>query len=154
MRIRLLCSSLLGAATVRFGDQSTYTTRYTPTQKFEPTWIEFASRIDREVTIGQVDCVASKNICSKYEVSGYPTLKLLRRGTVIDEYFGSRTTEGLTEFVRKSVPNLGEEMPIHSLRRSTRRPRPRPAVTASAPIDIRTEVVTASEKQSISHSEL
>ena len=39
----------------------------------------------------QVDCTANSNVCSKYKVSGYPTLKIFRDGEDSGAYDGPRT---------------------------------------------------------------
>lgn len=39
----------------------------------------------------QVDCTANSNTCSKYGVSGYPTLKIFRDGEESGPYDGPRT---------------------------------------------------------------
>lgn len=47
---------------------------------------------DPPVTLVTVDCTADggKDTCSKYGVSGYPTLKIFRNGEVSQEYNGPR----------------------------------------------------------------
>ena len=38
----------------------------------------------------QVDCTAETKTCEKYGVSGYPTLKVFRKGEFVNEYDGGR----------------------------------------------------------------
>lgn len=40
----------------------------------------------------KVDCTSNSNICSKYQVSGYPTLKVFRDGEESGAYDGPRTS--------------------------------------------------------------
>lgn len=42
------------------------------------------------IVIIQVDCTANTETCSKYGVSGYPTLKIFRSGEFAEEYQGPR----------------------------------------------------------------
>lgn len=46
---------------------------------------------DPPIVLAKVDCTeAGKETCSKYSVSGYPTLKIFRNGEMASEYNGPR----------------------------------------------------------------
>ncbi|CAA0816773.1 Protein disulfide-isomerase like 2-1 [Striga hermonthica] len=54
----------------------------------------------KSVLIGKVDCDDQENLCSKYDVSGYPTIKWFPKESLEPKmYEGARTTEALAEFV-------------------------------------------------------
>ncbi|XP_052193733.1 protein disulfide-isomerase like 2-1-like [Diospyros lotus] len=54
----------------------------------------------KSVLIGKVDCDEHKSLCSKYDVSGYPTIKWFPKGSLEPKkYEGARTAEALVEFV-------------------------------------------------------
>ncbi|XP_044503293.1 protein disulfide-isomerase like 2-1-like [Mangifera indica] len=54
----------------------------------------------KSVLIGKVDCDEQKSICSKYGVSGYPTIQWFPKGSLEPKkYEGPRTVESLAEFV-------------------------------------------------------
>ncbi|KAF5726358.1 protein disulfide-isomerase like 2-1-like [Tripterygium wilfordii] len=54
----------------------------------------------KSVLVGKVDCDEHKSLCSKYGVSGYPTLQWFPKGTLEPKkYEGPRTAEALAEFV-------------------------------------------------------
>lgn len=54
----------------------------------------------KSVLIGKVDCDDQKNLCTKYGVTGYPTLQWFPKGSLEPKkYEGQRTAESLTEFV-------------------------------------------------------
>ncbi|KAM7481759.1 hypothetical protein LguiB_006342 [Lonicera macranthoides] len=54
----------------------------------------------KSVLIGKVDCDEHKSICSKYRVSGYPTIKWFPKGSLKPrEYEGARNAEALIAFV-------------------------------------------------------
>ncbi|KAF5463327.1 hypothetical protein F2P56_019249, partial [Juglans regia] len=54
----------------------------------------------KSVLIGKVDCDAHKDVCSKYGVSGYPTIQWFPKGSLEPKkYEGARTAEALAEFV-------------------------------------------------------
>uniref|UniRef100_A0A7C9CT31 protein disulfide-isomerase n=1 Tax=Opuntia streptacantha TaxID=393608 RepID=A0A7C9CT31_OPUST len=54
----------------------------------------------KSVLIGKVDCDDQKSLCSKYDVTGYPTIKWFPKGSLEPKnYEGARTVEALAEFV-------------------------------------------------------
>ncbi|KAJ1417172.1 Thioredoxin-like superfamily [Sesbania bispinosa] len=54
----------------------------------------------KSVLIGKVDCDEHKSICSKYGVSGYPTIQWFSKGSLEPKkYEGARTAEALAAFV-------------------------------------------------------
>ncbi|XP_042056748.1 protein disulfide-isomerase like 2-1-like [Salvia splendens] len=54
----------------------------------------------KSVLIGKVDCDEHKSLCSKYGVSGYPTIQWFPKGSLEPKkYEGARTAETLAEFV-------------------------------------------------------
>uniref|UniRef100_A0A5B6ZKJ1 protein disulfide-isomerase n=1 Tax=Davidia involucrata TaxID=16924 RepID=A0A5B6ZKJ1_DAVIN len=54
----------------------------------------------KSVLIGKVDCDEQKSLCSKYGVSGYPTIQWFPKGSLEPKkYEGARTAEALTGFV-------------------------------------------------------
>lgn len=48
-----------------------------------PHWTELADEYEG-ITIGEVDCTVQHGICNKYNVHGYPTIKLFYNGSVYD----------------------------------------------------------------------
>ncbi|PON89503.1 DnaJ-like [Trema orientale] len=56
----------------------------------------------KSVLIGKVDCDEHKSVCSKYGVSGYPTIQWFPKGSLEPKkYEGARNAEALAEFVNK-----------------------------------------------------
>jgi len=59
---------------------------------------------DPPVALAKVDCVGDgKESCSKYGVSGYPTLKIFRDGEFSQEYDGPRESAGIVSFMKKNA---------------------------------------------------
>lgn len=59
---------------------------------------------DSTVTIGKVDCTTNTGICSKHDVTGYPTLKYFAKGS--DEgvkYRGTRDIPSLSAFINSQL---------------------------------------------------
>ncbi|KAL3843526.1 hypothetical protein ACJIZ3_000929 [Penstemon smallii] len=58
----------------------------------------------KSVLISKVDCDEHKSVCSKYEVSGYPTIQWFPKGSLEPKkYEGARTAEALAEFVNNEA---------------------------------------------------
>ncbi|KAL2254173.1 protein disulfide-isomerase like 2-1-like [Sesamum indicum] len=54
----------------------------------------------KSVLIGKVDCDEHKSLCSKYGVSGYPTIQWFPKGSLEPKkYEGARTAEAIAEYV-------------------------------------------------------
>ncbi|KAJ4968427.1 hypothetical protein NE237_015128 [Protea cynaroides] len=54
----------------------------------------------KTVLIGKVDCDEHKSVCSKYGVTGYPTIQWFSKGSLEPKkYEGPRTAESIAEFV-------------------------------------------------------
>jgi protein disulfide-isomerase A6 len=58
----------------------------------------------KSVLIAKVDCDEHKSICSKYGVSGYPTIQWFPKGSLEPKkYEGQRSVEALAEFVNSEA---------------------------------------------------
>ncbi|KAI4341665.1 hypothetical protein MLD38_026359 [Melastoma candidum] len=71
-------------------------------KKLAPEYEKLGSSFKKakSVLIGKVDCDEHKSVCSKYGVSGYPTIQWFSKGSLEPKkYEGPRTAEALTEFV-------------------------------------------------------
>lgn len=72
--------------------------------KFKPSFSKAKDTMDGKNSKGKklrfemVDCDAFKQLSKEYDVSGYPTIKLLKDDGTISEYSGERTYEGLEQY--------------------------------------------------------
>ncbi|KAI9006372.1 thioredoxin-like protein [Hyaloraphidium curvatum] len=73
-------------------------------QKLMPTWDKLGQNPDvkGKVRIGKVDCTSSKELCKRFEVKGYPSLKLVHGNDTID-YRGPRSAESLVAFCQAQL---------------------------------------------------
>ncbi|OAY82204.1 Protein disulfide isomerase-like 5-1 [Ananas comosus] len=64
-------------------------------------WEDLAKTVEGEdeIEIGQVDCGASKSVCSKVDIHSYPTFKIFYDGEEVAKYKGPREVESLRNFV-------------------------------------------------------
>merc|ERR1719186_2281973 len=59
---------------------------------------------DPPVSLVKVDCTeAGKDTCGRFEVRGYPTLKIFRNGELSSDYNGPREAAGITKFMKSQV---------------------------------------------------
>jgi len=70
-------------------------------QRMAPAWDQLAKAFedDEYVSIGRVDCTLDRDLCSKHEVRGYPTLLLFSNGMKEEKYQGGRDFQELYAYV-------------------------------------------------------
>ena len=68
----------------------------------KPAWDELSAEYEASssVVIGDMDCTVHKDICGKYGVNGYPTIKYFTADTAKDgdSYSGGRDLDSLKKF--------------------------------------------------------
>ncbi|KAG8181198.1 hypothetical protein JTE90_013168 [Oedothorax gibbosus] len=69
-------------------------------------------KADPPIPLAKVDCTsdAGKDTCSKYGVSGYPTLKIFRSGEFSSEYNGPRDADGIVKYMKSQVGPSAKEL--------------------------------------------
>ncbi|XP_062318095.1 protein disulfide-isomerase A3 [Osmerus eperlanus] len=72
-------------------------------KRLAPEFDAAATRLKGIVSLAKVDCTANSNVCSKYKVSGYPTLKIFRDGEDSGAYDGPRTADGIVSHLKKQA---------------------------------------------------
>ncbi|CAG0924510.1 unnamed protein product [Notodromas monacha] len=74
---------------------------------------------DPAIPLAKVDCTeAGKGTCSRFGVSGYPTLKIFRNGEFSQEYNGPREHMGIVKYMRGQVGPAAK--PIESIEALTK----------------------------------
>ena len=73
----------------------------------KPAWDQLGDDFaaSSSVLIADVDCTVEQDLCSEYEVRGYPTIKYFTSdtGPKGEDYNGGRDTESLTTFVKDKL---------------------------------------------------
>jgi protein disulfide-isomerase A6 len=75
-------------------------------QAMAPAWAELGTAYEgsSSVLIGDVDCTVHASTCSKFDVSGYPTIKYFKDGDKKGESFNSgRDLESLKSWVADNL---------------------------------------------------
>ncbi|XP_013880516.1 protein disulfide-isomerase A3 [Austrofundulus limnaeus] len=79
-------------------------------KRLAPEYEAAATRLKGIVPLAKVDCTANSNVCSKYGVSGYPTLKIFRDGEESGPYDGPRSADGIVSFLKKQAGPASVEL--------------------------------------------
>jgi len=66
-------------------------------KKLAPIYEEVATKLKGKVFVGKVDCTVEQDLCNKFEIRGYPTLKFSSNGKLYD-FQGERSLEFLVRF--------------------------------------------------------
>ncbi|MCP9259867.1 Protein disulfide-isomerase [Dirofilaria immitis] len=72
-------------------------------QKIAPEFEKAATKLlqnDPPIHLAEVDCTEEKKTCDEYGVSGFPTLKIFRKGELAQDYDGPRVAEGIVKYMR------------------------------------------------------
>ena len=68
-------------------------------KQLEPEYEVAAEKLkEHDIPLAKVDATANEEIARKYEIQGYPTMKVFRSGTPYD-YDGPRKTDGIVEYM-------------------------------------------------------
>ena len=67
-------------------------------KKLAPEWEAAAQELKKEgITLAKVDATEASELAEKFDVSGYPTIKIFRKGTPY-EYSGGRDKHTIIRF--------------------------------------------------------
>lgn len=73
----------------------------------KPAWEQLGSEFEnsKTVLIGNVDCTIEQDVCSKFGVKGYPTIKYFTGATAADgdSYDGGRTFDAMKQFADENL---------------------------------------------------
>ncbi|XP_029282012.1 protein disulfide-isomerase A3-like [Cottoperca gobio] len=72
-------------------------------KKLAPDFEKAATRLKGSVQLAKVDCTAHSEVCSRFGVSGYPTLKIFRNGRDSAPYDGPRSADGIYHYMKKQT---------------------------------------------------
>jgi len=72
-------------------------------KQFKPVWNRFMNNVDSEkIKCENINCDENPDICKKYNITGYPTVKLIKDNDEYD-FDGRRTVDDLNIFVNKKI---------------------------------------------------
>jgi protein disulfide-isomerase A1 len=71
-------------------------------KNLEPLYEKAATALKgKGLHIAKVDATEEQELAQKYEIRGFPTLKLFKNGAFVQDYQGPRTSEGIASFMEK-----------------------------------------------------
>ncbi|EQC41144.1 hypothetical protein SDRG_01122 [Saprolegnia diclina VS20] len=76
-----------------------------------PAWKELSAGFSvlENVVVAEVDCDTHTDVCQRHDIKGYPTLKLFRGPSAVEEYNDQRNLAKLTSFLTSRI-----EAPVHA----------------------------------------
>jgi len=96
-------------------------------KRLAPTWIELASKAEK-FNVGEVDCTAQKDLCGRFNVRGYPTIKFIANGAAPEDVRVPRTVEAYTEYINNYLDADKEEEKPKAEDKPKEEEKPRPNV--------------------------
>jgi len=70
-------------------------------KRLAPEYEKAAHDLEGRGSLAKVDCTAEATLCSKFEVRGYPTVKIFTKDGKHSEYPGARTADAIVKFMDK-----------------------------------------------------
>ena len=70
-------------------------------KKLKPEYEKAASKLEGTGVLATVDTVAEQDLYWRYEVGGFPTIKLFRHGTESELYEGDRDAASIEKYMRE-----------------------------------------------------
>lgn len=64
---------------------------------------EAAAELKGKATLVDLDATVEKELAAKYEIRGFPTLKLFSKGELISDYKGGRTKDALVKYIERAM---------------------------------------------------
>eukprot|EP00803_Ostreobium_quekettii_P007184 evm.model.scf_511.4 EVM.evm.TU.scf_511.4 scf_511:75376-78345(+) len=99
-------------------------------QRMEPSWEAATKEVhdrypesDGRIRMAKVDCVAQNKLCAKHGITGFPSMRIYRKGhdevyvhgaKDHESYTGHRTKEAFVKFVESLVPSAGNPNTRHA----------------------------------------
>lgn len=53
------------------------------------------------ITLAEIDCTINGDVCNRYNLKGYPTLQIFRKGRASDVYPHERKANSIVKFMKK-----------------------------------------------------
>lgn len=80
--------------------------------KLKPSFSEASKRVvsDNIGALGVVDATVHENLARKFDIKGFPTLKLFQKGVFKMDYNGKRTANDIYNFLKTNSLKKNDEL--------------------------------------------
>ncbi|XP_058260746.1 protein disulfide isomerase family A, member 8 [Hemibagrus wyckioides] len=72
-------------------------------KKLAPEFEAAAARLKGIATLAKVDCTSNTEVCGRFGINGYPTLKIFKNGAETSTYDGPRSSDGIVDHMKKQA---------------------------------------------------
>ncbi|EUR70690.1 hypothetical protein PFBG_03255 [Plasmodium falciparum 7G8] len=72
---------------------------------FKKKYLKLRKKFDGYITFAVVNCQEENMLCRKYNVKSLPQLILMRSDKTYETFYGNRTDENLTYFIKNNIPS-------------------------------------------------
>jgi protein disulfide isomerase len=69
-------------------------------KKLTPEWEAAATQLKGQAVLVALDATVEKDVAAKYEIKGFPTIKVFRDGELSGDYEGGRTADLIVKYVK------------------------------------------------------
>jgi protein disulfide isomerase len=69
-------------------------------KKLAPEWEKAATELKGKALLAKMDATVEKSVPSKYDIKGYPTIKVFRDGKISGDYDGGRSAPDIVRWVK------------------------------------------------------
>jgi protein disulfide-isomerase A1 len=91
-------------------------------KRLAPEYEKAASELYGEVPLAKVDCTVEKELCERFEVQGFPTIKVFKKNSPPTDYDKGRTASDIVKFLKKQMQPpfvvLSSEEQLNNLKNS------------------------------------
>lgn len=74
-------------------------------KQLAPEYLKASKKLNNIAKVAAINCDEERNkpTCGRFQVQGFPTLKIFNRGKFVEDYQGPRTAKGIVEYMNRKV---------------------------------------------------
>jgi len=91
-------------------------------KRLAPTWIELAEKAEGKFHVAEVDCTVEKDLATRFNIRGFPTIKFIANGGEAEEVRVPRTVEAYMDYMAKITDKPADEKPAEEAKPAEEKP--------------------------------